>query len=62
MITLALMFLAYWIPTLLAYHWNHKHRLAILVTNFFLGWTMLGWVIILIWACTNNREPKAVTA
>ena len=50
MITLALMFLAYWIPTLLAYHWNHKHRLAILVTNFFLGWTMIGWVVALVWA------------
>jgi len=62
MITLTLMFLAYWIPTLLAYHWNHRNRLAILVTNFFLGWTVLGWIVILIWACTSNRAPKSVTA
>jgi hypothetical protein len=62
MITLTLMFLAYWIPTLLAYHWNHRNRLAILVTNFFLGWTVLAWIVILIWACTSNRGPKSVTA
>lgn len=29
---------------------------AIFVLNFFLGWTLLGWVIALVWACTIEKE------
>lgn len=57
MITLALMIISYWLPTLLAFHWRHRNRTAILVVNCFFGWTVIGWIVSLIWACTNNREP-----
>jgi Superinfection immunity protein len=59
MITLAITFVLYWLPSLLAYHWRHRNRTAILITNFFLGWTIIAWIVILIWACTNNRETSA---
>jgi len=62
MITLALMIISYWLPTLLAFHWRHRNRTAILLVNLFLGWTVIGWVVSLIWACTGNREPNRAPA
>lgn len=56
MVTLALMILSYWLPTLLAFHRHHRNRTAILLVNLFLGWTVIGWVVSLIWACTSNCE------
>jgi len=40
----------------LAFHWRHRNRVAILIVNCFFGWTLVGWVISLIWACADNRE------
>lgn len=31
-----------------------KNASAIFVLNFFLGWTVLGWVIALVWASTKD--------
>ncbi|HMF90883.1 MAG TPA: superinfection immunity protein [Candidatus Angelobacter sp.] len=31
--------------------------MAILIVNCLFGWTIVGWVIALIWACNDNREP-----
>lgn len=32
---------------------------AIFVLNLFLGWTLIGWVVALVWALTND-DPKVV--
>jgi hypothetical protein len=39
----------YFLPTIVGK--NHKNMPAIFVTNLFLGWTVIGWIIALIWAC-----------
>lgn len=44
----------YVLPALIAYKKRKKNKGAILLTNLLLGWTMLGWVITLIWAVTND--------
>ena len=31
-----------------------KNKTAILVLNFFLGWTLIGWIIALVWATTKD--------
>jgi hypothetical protein len=59
MFTMAL-FVAYLLPTLLAFHRRHRSRVAILMVNFLLGWTVIGWVAALIWSCTGNTEPAVV--
>jgi hypothetical protein len=33
--------------------------LAIGVLNFFLGWTLLGWIGALVWACTADVRQRA---
>jgi uncharacterized membrane protein YqaE (UPF0057 family) len=49
-ITLILFYLA---PTMAAALNKHHNTSAIAITNILLGWTVLGWVIALIWAFTK---------
>jgi hypothetical protein len=42
----------YWIPTILAVSNKKANAGAICALNFFLGWTLIGWVIALVWALT----------
>lgn len=50
---LALLFL----PTLVAKFRNHPNTFPIFLTNLFFGWTFIGWVICLIWACMRPSLP-----
>ena len=43
----------YFLPTIVAANRGHKNTFAIGVANLFLGWTFLGWVVCLVWACTR---------
>ena len=51
-------FIFYFIPWSIAQRRKHKNTLAIFMTNLFLGWTGIGWIAALIWACTANTRPK----
>lgn len=61
LILLILVFIAiYAIPIIVANIRNHPNKLAITVLNIFLGWSVLGWIGALVWACTNpNRQIKS---
>lgn len=50
----------YFLPTLIAGSRYHHQKLAIFMLNLFLGWTALGWIIALVWACTKVQPPVAV--
>jgi hypothetical protein len=47
----------YFLPTIIAVVGTHHNAGAIFVLNLFLGWTFLGWVIALVWACTRS-DPR----
>jgi hypothetical protein len=51
--------LVYFVPWFVAMIRDHHQRSAIAVLNLFLGWTALGWIIALVWACTavQTKEP-----
>ena len=49
--------LIYFAPWIVAYYRNHNNTLAIAMLNLFLGWTFIGWVVALVWGCTNNVSP-----
>jgi hypothetical protein len=51
-----LLALLYWTPSVVAYRRGHRNAAAILALNLFLGWTVLGWIVALVWALT---VPKA---
>lgn len=54
MIGVALLFLlgiaVYFITSVVAFNRNVEPRVAILLLNFFFGWTFLVWIALLIWA------------
>jgi len=52
-LVVALSLAIYFIPTLVAFERRHYHRGAIFVLNLLLGWTLVGWIGALIWACIN---------
>lgn len=58
MFFLIIIVLVYFIPFLVANTRGHKAKLAIFMANLFLGWVLLPWVFILIWACNSNVKEK----
>ena len=59
LLLLAVLVCAYFLPWIVATVRDHHNRGAIAVLNLLLGWTFLGWVIALVWACTVvRREPE----
>lgn len=46
----------YLIPTLIAAGRQHNNQLAIFMLNLLGGWTVLGWIVAVVWACTDNRQ------
>lgn len=52
LVFLAFVLFVYFVPAIIAWQRRHRHRVAILVLNIFLGWTFIGWVIALVWAFT----------
>ena len=47
-------FVMYFLPSILAFARNKRDTLAIVILNFFLGWTMIGWVVALVWALKTD--------
>ncbi|MFH1128777.1 MAG: superinfection immunity protein [Candidatus Omnitrophota bacterium] len=50
LLLVVLIFAIYFLPTLIAFLRRHKNSLAIFLLNLFLGWTVLGWVVSLVWS------------
>ena len=50
----AALVLIYFIPATVARSRHKRNATAITVLNVFLGWTFVGWVVALVWACTED--------
>jgi hypothetical protein len=46
----------YFIPTVIAAYRNHPNGISIFLVNLFLGLTFLGWVVALVWSCSNFTD------
>ncbi len=56
-----MMLMLYFLPVLIAAVRHATHGWGIVVLNLFLGWTMLGWLIALIWAVSDSTTKKSTT-
>jgi len=52
---------AYFFPTLIAAGRKKRNTAAIFALNLFLGWTLLGWVLALIWSLSVDPNPTTVS-
>ena len=43
-------FVMYFLPSIVAVARSKRDIAGIVVLNFFLGWTMIGWVVAMVWA------------
>ena len=43
-------FAAYFIPTIIAFKKERDNKVSILALNLLLGWSLIGWVVSLVWA------------
>jgi hypothetical protein len=44
-------FVMYFLPSIIAFA---RSPAAIVLLNFFLGWTLIGWMVALVWAAKND--------
>ena len=57
LILAGILFTGYFLPSSVAWIRRCRKRAGILLLNLFLGWTFFGWVIALVWAASDEREP-----
>lgn len=46
----------YFLPSIIAFASGKRNSLAICALNVLTGWTILGWVISLIWSLIRDRK------
>ncbi len=47
-------FVLYFLPTIIAVIKSKRDTVAILLLNVFLGWSVIGWIIALVWAAKQD--------
>ena len=47
-------FVMYFLPSIIALARSKRDTAAIVLLNLFLGWTLIGWVVALVWAVKND--------
>jgi len=48
----------YMLPTLIAFGREHPRRQEITVINILLGWTLIGWIAVFLWALLVQTEDE----
>ncbi len=51
----------YFLPAIIAYNRKHSNKGIILLLDFLIGWTLLGWVGCLIWAFLDTDQRITTT-
>ena len=45
----------YFLPTIIGFARKKDNKISILLLNFFLGWSLIGWVAALVWATSKDK-------
>lgn len=55
---IALFILIYFAPSIIG---NYKHNfISIFFLNLFLGWTLVGWIVAMVWALTKDEQKVII--
>ena len=55
------LFAMYWLPTIIAIVRRTPSALGVAAINFFLGWTIIGWIVALVMALAASPVAQRVT-
>ena len=58
---LTVLFVMYWLPTIIAVLRRTPSALGVAIVNFFFGWTIIGWVVALFMALAAVTATQRVT-
>ena len=47
-------FVMYFLPSIIALARSKRDILAIFLVNLFLGWSVIGWIVALVWALKSD--------
>ena len=50
----------YFLPTIIAFKRDQLNKVSVFLLNLFLGWSLIGWVISLVWATKKESAPVQV--
>jgi hypothetical protein len=59
-VLLSVFTIGYFVPTTVAIIRKRTNTTAIFLLNFFLGLTVIGWIVALIWATTEDNKQKVL--
>lgn len=48
----------YFVPTIVAFERDKRGAGGVALVNFFLGWTVIGWLIALVWASMGKTRSE----
>jgi hypothetical protein len=51
------MIVLYFLPTMIAYIRGRHNKITIMVLNLCIGWSVIGWIVSLVWALGPNQRP-----
>ncbi|HWZ77769.1 MAG TPA: superinfection immunity protein [Candidatus Sulfotelmatobacter sp.] len=51
--------LMYFLPAIIALARSKRDLLAIFLLNLFLGWSVIGWIVALVWAAKSDVPATA---
>ncbi len=54
------LFAMYWLPTIIAVVRHTHSALGVAMVNFFTGWTVIGWIVALVWALAASPAQQVV--
>ena len=52
-------FVFYFLPSIVAFARSKRDLLSIFLLNLFLGWTLIGWIVALVWAAKVDSPLPA---
>jgi hypothetical protein len=53
MVSFLILTALYFLPSIIGK--DKRDAMGIFLVNLFLGWTLIGWVVAFLWACTSDR-------
>jgi len=52
--------LLYFLPAIIGH--NKRDAVGIFLVNLFFGWTVIGWIVAFVWACSSEYHPPVMVA
>ncbi|MBU2555542.1 MAG: superinfection immunity protein [Bacteroidetes bacterium] len=55
---LILLLVIYFLPSIIAY--DHRNFASIFILNLLLGWSIIGWIVAIVWAFSNDKKETII--